>query len=63
MFVSASCADKLDGFFGEVAYKGKFAYNHTVDISASESLLLVRLKSIISFVISFTESENFLQSL
>lgn len=41
VFVSASCADKLDGFFAEVAYKGKFVYKHTVDILASESLLLI----------------------
>lgn len=32
VFVGASCADKLDGFFAEVAYKGKFVYKHTVDI-------------------------------
>jgi len=39
--VNASCADKLDGFFAEVAYKGKFGYNHTVDILSPESLLWV----------------------
>lgn len=43
MFVHASFADKLDAFFAEVAYKGKFAYNHTVDISVPNPLLIGRL--------------------
>lgn len=40
VFLRDSCADKLDSFFAEVAYKGKFAYNHTVNISISDLLFL-----------------------